>query len=409
MTRFTIASFNVKNLIGPDKEYYQFQQYTPEEYAWKEDWMADQLLSMDADIVCFQEIFEEEALGAVIAEANSRASTLNAATIPDKSKRYHRRVIFRKLAVESYENAELAFAPNAADEGIAGQRRPGVAVLSRLGFAEPPVVLQDLPEPLEIPFAPLRGLDASEAGFFRIKRLSRPILKVKVPVGEQVITVFNCHLKSKLGEYIRPKGAAFAPEEDLPNYDAVGRALGSLRSATRRMAEAWVLRREIVAELKAGNPVMVLGDFNDGEHAVSSEIIAGEAPFKNYQWMLRHDAENYGDRYSVEEHEEITAQVEALRLHSAEKLFVRQSLRDMVYTSAFGGVYESIDQIFLSQHFLPESKSSLGEMEYFSVFNDHITDGSHAEAPYNKLASDHGQIIAHMHIKDGEDRAESKG
>ncbi|WP_439110491.1 hypothetical protein [Lentibacter sp.] len=52
MTRFTIASFNVKNLIGPDKEYYQFQSYTPEEYAWKEDWLADQLLSMDAAPRC---------------------------------------------------------------------------------------------------------------------------------------------------------------------------------------------------------------------------------------------------------------------------------------------------------------------------------------------------------------------
>ncbi len=35
MSEFTIASFNVKNLIGPDKEYYEFQTYTPEEYAWK--------------------------------------------------------------------------------------------------------------------------------------------------------------------------------------------------------------------------------------------------------------------------------------------------------------------------------------------------------------------------------------
>ena len=53
MTRFTIASFNVKNLIGPDREYYEFQTYTPEEYAWKEDWLANQILSKDADIVGF--------------------------------------------------------------------------------------------------------------------------------------------------------------------------------------------------------------------------------------------------------------------------------------------------------------------------------------------------------------------
>jgi len=31
MTRALIASFNLKNLIGPDQEYYTFQSYTPEE------------------------------------------------------------------------------------------------------------------------------------------------------------------------------------------------------------------------------------------------------------------------------------------------------------------------------------------------------------------------------------------
>ncbi|MEL6992753.1 MAG: alpha-1,4 polygalactosaminidase, partial [Pseudomonadota bacterium] len=89
-------------------------------------------------------------------------------------------------------------------------------------------------------------------------------------------------------------------------------------------------------------------------------------------------------------------------LHSAEKLFVQKSLRDMVYTSAFGGVYESIDQIFMSRHFHPENADRVGEMTYFSVLNDHLTDGSHPEAPYNKLASDHGQIMAHIRMRGSE-------
>ena len=143
---------------------------------------------------------------------------------------------------------------------------------------------------------------------------------------------------------------------------------------------------------------MSMGDYNDGEHAVSSEIIAGERPFKNYAWMLRHDAQHRSDRYTREESEQITEAVEAVRLRSAEKLFVRKSLRDMVYTSAFGGAFESIDQIWLSRHFDPEFEGRIGEMTYFSVLNDHLTDGSHPEAPYNKLASDHGQIMAHLRI-----------
>jgi hypothetical protein len=398
--QFSIASFNVKNLIGPDREYYRFQSYTPEEYAWKRDWTADQLVDLDADVIGFQEIFEEEALVDVIALASQRANALNAAVIPDRGKSYRRKVIFDKLGVAPWDSAALAFAPNSADTGVPGERRPGVAVLSRFGFAAPPEVIQDLATPLTIPFQPLRGLDgALESGSITLHRLSRPILKVKIPIGDRVVTLFNCHLKSKLGEHITPYGAPYAPEDDLTRYDPVGRALGSLRAAVRRMAEAWVLRGEIVAELERGNPVVAVGDFNDGEHAVSSEIICGEIPFRNYAWMLRHDAQSYSDRYSEEEHRQITENVERVRLRSAESLFVRKSLRDMVYTSAFGGVYESIDQILLSRHFDPDFEGRIAEMDYFSVLNDHITDGSHPEAPYNKLASDHGQIKAHLSLR----------
>ncbi|MBB5722329.1 hypothetical protein FHS72_001955 [Loktanella ponticola] len=395
MTEFSIASFNVKNLIGADQEYYRFEKYTVEEHAWKQAWLADQLMNLSADIVCFQEIFDEASLQAVIAECDAAGIEANEAHVPDPSKRYARKAIFRKLAYKPYAQAELAFAPNVNDGGP-GERRPGVAVLSRFGFAEAPQVLQELPEPLEIPFADLGGGDG---GTYKISRLSRPIIKVRIPVGDQVISVFNCHLKSKLGELDKPAGAAFPPAADLVNYDAAGRALGSLRAGLRRMAEAWVLRRAILNELTLGRPVMVLGDFNDSEHAVSSEIITGEVPFKNYAWMRRHDAKHQGDRYTDHENEVIQEQINAVRLHSAEKMFVRKSARDMVFTSAFGGVFESIDQILMSRHFAPDYDQRIGDMEYFSVLNDHLTDGSHPEAPYNKLASDHGQIMAQMRLR----------
>ena len=332
MTTFRIGSFNVKNLIGADREYYKFERYTPEEHAWKEDWLADQLLTMDADVVCFQEIFDEAALRDVITETDLRGLALNDAAIPDRSKRYARKAIFRKLAYVPYPDAALAFAPNAND-GEPGQRRPGLAVLSRLGFVGDPEVVQVLVKPVEIPFQELTGEDG---GFYRLSRLSRPILKVRVPVGGHVVTVFNCHLKSKLGEFPRAPGEPYAPEANLLDYNARARGLGNLRAGLRRMAEAWVLRGLILDELDAGHPVMVLGDFNDGEHAVSTEIITGEAPFRNYAWMRRHDAVEAHQRYSKEEAAQILESIERVRLHSAEKMFVRKSSRDMVYTAAFG-------------------------------------------------------------------------
>ena len=396
MTAFTIATFNVKNLIGPDQEFYRFEQYTPEEYAWKQDWLADQLVTMDADIVGFQEVFEEEPLLEMIKEADARGLASNAASQPGRGKAYRKKVIFRKLAYEPYSEADLAFAPNIAD-GPPGQRRPGLAILSRRGFAEAPEVVQVLDPPLRIPFSELGGGDA---GHFTVTRLSRPILKARVPVGKRLITVFNCHLKSKMGEFIRPEGAPFAREIDLLRYDSAGRMLGFLRAGLRRMAEAWMLRKLVLEELDKGRPVIVLGDLNDGDSAVATEIITGEAPFINYAWMDRHDATAENERYSAEEARQIRESVERVRLQSAERLFVRKSSRDTIYTTAYGGVYESFDQILLSRHFHPDYDKRIGEMEYFSAFNDHLTDGAHPEAPYNKLVSDHGQVMAHIRLRD---------
>ncbi len=398
MTEFTIASFNVKNLIGADQEYYRFERYTPEEHAWKQNWLANQLLTMNADIVCFQEIFDQAALQAVVDETNEAGMALNEDVIPDQSKRYHRKAIFRKLNYEAYAKNHLFVAPNINDTGEAGQRRPGLAILSRYGFEGTPEVIQQLDKPLTIDF-PTAGYDSDEkAGSYTLERLSRPIIKAKIKIGNEVVTVFNCHLKSKLGEYIKPTEADFSPEADLVHYLPAQRALGELRAMTRRMAEAYVLRKLITAELVQDKPVMVLGDFNDSEYSVSSSIIKGERPFKNYAWMRRHDAKHKSDRYSEQDDLVIRAQIEQYQLQSAEMQFIKRSQRDMVYTSAFGGVYESIDQILMSQHFVEGSANNIGVMEYFSVFNDHITDGAHAEAPYNKLASDHGQIMAHMRL-----------
>jgi len=71
------------------------------------------------------------------------------------------------------------------------------------------------------------------------------------------------------------------------------------------MAEAWVLRCEIIVELKAAHPVIVMVDFKDSEHAMSSEIIAAEKPFKSYSWLLRHNVKASNDRYSKDENETI--------------------------------------------------------------------------------------------------------
>ena len=396
MNEFKVATFNVKNLIGADQEYYKFESYTPEEYAWKRDWLARQLLKLDADIVCFQEIFDEDALWAVIEETNRLGEALNAVALPGEDKKYKKRAIFRRLEFTPYTRNQLRFAPNAND-GEPGQRRPGLAILSRFGFKGKPGITQVLKSPMVVRFPELGGGDA---GSFSLTRMSRPIQRAVIDVDGHEIIFYNIHFKSKLGEYLRAKGEPFAKEADLTDYDPVGRAMGELRASTRRMTEAMVLRDLILKDLDRNKPVIAMGDFNDSEHSVVSAIVTGEKPFKNYSWMRRHNAKHRDDRYSREENEQITKAIERVKLTSAEAYFVRKSAKDMIYSSAFGGTYESIDQILLSPHFDPEKSKRIAEVDYLSVYNDHLTDGSHPEAPYNKLASDHGQLVAHISFND---------
>ena len=88
---FSVATFNVKNLISPDKVYYPFEYMTPEAYAWKRDWLSDQLLQMDADIVGFQEVFDEPALRDVVADCDGKGLEINRLSQPGRDKAYRRR------------------------------------------------------------------------------------------------------------------------------------------------------------------------------------------------------------------------------------------------------------------------------------------------------------------------------
>src|SRR4051812_39116204 len=62
--RISIATFNVENLIGPGKPIYEetAPRYRQEEYQQKIGWIRGQLVKMSADIIGFQEVFEEAAL-----------------------------------------------------------------------------------------------------------------------------------------------------------------------------------------------------------------------------------------------------------------------------------------------------------------------------------------------------------
>lgn len=222
---FRIGSFNLYNLVLPEKKYYGHRQYSYPDYEKKTSWIASQLDHMRADLVGFQEIFHEEAL---------------------------------KQAIAKSEYLKDAYVISANPNG----RSPVVGFASKYKIIKYEVI-EDFPEVLDI-----------EDTIIPIQKFSRPILKVLVEVKEGLKVYFYvAHLKSK-----RP---LFKKDEDRENPNDV--AKGEARSLIKRTAEAAAFRVLLMDTLKNRDvPVVVMGDLNDSSLSVSTRIVSGQPPFRKF-------------------------------------------------------------------------------------------------------------------------------
>lgn len=216
-----IATFNLLNFVLPEQPYYGKRSYTREEYDKKKAWISAQLTKMDADVVGFQELFDEEALREV---------------------------------VEAHPNYQGAHVVMGARKGGS----PAVALVSRYPIRSTTIYSKFL-EQLEVD-----GLMVPFTEF------SRPILKVEVAVRPDLdITFFVAHLKSK--RPLIPDG--------VDRHDPLEIAKGEARSLLLRASEANALRAVLLENLKnRSTPVVALGDLNDTHTAVATRIISGQAP-----------------------------------------------------------------------------------------------------------------------------------
>ncbi|MCL5776564.1 endonuclease/exonuclease/phosphatase family protein [Limibaculum sp. FT325] len=372
---FTIATFNLQNLVSPGRPFYHGEGLSDADFDWKLDWAADQLLAMDADIVALQEVFDADALRALAARADARGAG---------TARY-RGTLWRGGEWRPYRE-DMRFARNLNE--TASHARPGLAILSRHPILDSGH-LQDIAErPISVDFM---QLGSGLAGEWTLTRLSRPIQWARIDAGGREIVLFNVHLKSPTPEF--PHGGPAAPEEDLMAYDAVGRARGAIRASVRRMGEALAVRREVVTVLDEGLPVIVAGDVNAPHMGDAALILSGERPEPDYTAEPRVGGEG---TWSAEEASAIRARIEGLRLDSAEAVASARVGRAAFHTAAFGGVYESLDRLLLSVHFRDGDARQIGRMRHLRAFNDHLNDGGLPRGRYDLLASDHGQLVARI-------------
>ena len=222
------ATFNVCNLSQPGAKLYDnLPPLTPDEYAAKVAWTAQQLDELNADVIGLQEIFSLAALRDVLAAS-------------------HR-----------YRDATLAgFEPPPDPETGAARLAPEVALISRLPLAAPAAAYLAFPDGVALP-----------AGSRDADRFARAPLhaQVRLPDGS-IVDVLVVHLKSK-----RPDFHNSDSGDDPMLY-----AQANLRSLIRRGTEAVALRALLSRmDREQRRPRIVLGDFNDSVDAVTTAIVMG--------------------------------------------------------------------------------------------------------------------------------------
>jgi predicted extracellular nuclease len=219
------ATFNVCNLAPPGMQFYDnVVPFTPAEYEAKVAWIAQQMDTLNADVIGFQEIFSQAALKDVLAKTKNYQQAHHAGIDPDPALRL----------------------------------TPSVALVSKLPFAAPASVTTDFPRNLSINIP-----DAPDP----FEKFTRPVLHAQVVAPNGLaINVFVTHLKSKRPDYRNGE------QED----DPFQLGIASLRSLMRRGTEALGLRYLLLDQMRnQRGPMVVMGDFNDVAGSVTTQLVMG--------------------------------------------------------------------------------------------------------------------------------------
>lgn len=331
--QFYIATANLLNFANPDRIYYEnAPAYSKNEYEHKLRGIKDLLAKAHADIIAVQEVWDSHALEA--------------------------------LAVSLGFEPEHVIAPLASNDsaspytqGRGAQNTPAVGIISRFELLETSLLEEVLPKAV---------IDIPDIGPYQ--RFNRPPLIARVNAYGQSITIVTAHLKSKRAHFLRDAKGNLLEDMDDPNI----RVRAKLRSLCMRAAEAASIRMSIIERLHhTREPLILLGDMNDVTGSVTTQLMA-ETGEVNYDKSMRD-----------------IALFDAARIQSR-----YDWMRDVAYTHIYQGMPEVIDQLFVSEEFLPDSKFSLGQVERVDYFNDHL------KWDYSDRVIDHGIIRAKIKLND---------
>ncbi len=310
-----LATCNALNLANPGRLFYANQEpFGADEYARKVEWLGAMLRRLNADIVAFQEVWDEAALRDAVAASGLR---------------------YPQVA-----------APG-AEQGATGTPRVGLAT------RWPVLQLRS-----HQAFEARQGVMIPELGEHRA--FERPVLEalVEMPGGRGTLRVLVVHLKSKRPKFLQNEAGEVIEDRDDPAI--VARA--TLRSLVMRAAECAALRVLVHARLaNTREPLVLMGDLNDGPHAVTTQMVAATQAIAF-------------DR----------AARDTALFHAPDVQSDAAIRRDVAYSHVYQGWPEVLDQIWVSEEFVAASRFAIGDLRRVEYFNDHLHEGR------ERFRSDHG-------------------
>ncbi len=316
--RISFASFNLYNFQYKGKKTYPWKPpITEADYQEQLQWTREKLREIDTDVIVFQELWSKECLDEV-------------------------------LQLAEFQNYEAHYISDSGWYQIA------VALIVR----RPWTVDGSISVIKNFPFQQLVKVDTDDGEddevAVDIHRFSRSVIKAKIKHvhdnSTPSITLFGCHLKSKL--------PSKANDIDDLYQDAVGSAISTIR----RTAEATALRMMLIDHMQGGRtPTVVIGDLNDDPLSNTVNIITDQPKMSK------------------------NARGSDKALYSTLFLQQLQSFRDVFYTHEHKNHLGVLDHILVSEEFFEHSTDAVWEHEETRIWNDHIGDD-------NPHSTDHGII-----------------
>ncbi len=356
MRDLAIATINLYNLHVPGGRTYSSQPDIPDteegraQYRRRIAWLARAVERLDADVLCFQELWAAQALADVFAEVQGVGDyDLVARNAPGLGK------------------PQVALA-------VRRDRNGGPTLLSGAEW------IPDFPETFRIDGV-REANGAEEAISISINQFSRPVLRARIqPEGRSPtpppVTVYVAHFKSKGPSRLRD--ITRGSDTVLDHHYALA---SSAVAHTRRVLEAAALRAMLDEHLKSVesatlSPTIVAGDLNDGTLSVSTELLTGQPSYRLFAKSTAGAAADKG-------------------LYSVETLQQYRAQRHVYYTYVYRNKMESLDHILVSEEFYDHSKKRQWSFREIEIVNDHLntSDKAGIEA---RGGVDHGLVRAYF-------------